>query len=77
MTVLLDTSIERTLDAWVREFEQDEYRGAYVQAWLFEDEAARRAAERRLAAARGNGGVPQRLQTAGAFLPGRDRCQGA
>ncbi|AOB29889.1 peptidase M14 [Bordetella sp. H567] len=51
MTVLLDRSIDRTLDAWVREFEQDECRGAHVQAWLFEDEAARRAAERRLAAA--------------------------
>ncbi|ANN68690.1 peptidase M14 [Bordetella bronchialis] len=50
MTVLLDRSIDRTLDAWVREFGQDEYRGARVQAWLFEDEAARRAAERRLAA---------------------------
>ncbi|ARP91871.1 peptidase M14 [Bordetella genomosp. 9] len=51
MTVLLDRVIERTLDEWVREFERDEYRGSRVQAWLFEDEAARRAAERRLAAA--------------------------
>lgn len=51
MAVLLDTTLPRTLDAWVREFEQDEYRGARVQAWLFEDEAARRAAEQRLAAA--------------------------
>lgn len=49
MTVLLDKRFDRTLDAWVREFEQDDYRGAHVQAWLFEDEAARRAAERHLA----------------------------
>jgi hypothetical protein len=51
MTVLLDRIIDRALDAWVREFGQDEYRGARVQAWVFEDEAARRAAERHLAAA--------------------------
>jgi hypothetical protein len=51
MTVLLDKLIDRTLDAWVREFEQDEYRGARVQGWVFEGEAARREAERRLAAA--------------------------
>jgi hypothetical protein len=51
MTVLLDRVIDRTLDAWVREFEQEEYRGARVQAWLFEGETARRAAEKRLAAA--------------------------
>lgn len=51
MTQLLDKTFERTLDAWVREFEAPEYRGAQVQAWVFEDEAARRAAERRLAAA--------------------------
>ncbi|ARP83685.1 peptidase M14 [Bordetella genomosp. 8] len=51
MTVLLDRVIDRTLDDWVREFSAEEYRGARVQAWLFEDETARRAAERRLAAA--------------------------
>jgi hypothetical protein len=51
MTVLLDKTFDRTLDSWVREFEREDYRGALVQAWLFEDEAARRAAERRLAAA--------------------------
>jgi hypothetical protein len=51
MTELLDKTFERTLDAWVREFEAPAYRGAQVQGWLFEDEAARRAAERRLAAA--------------------------
>jgi hypothetical protein len=51
MTVLLDRTFDRTLDLWVSEFEGEEYRGARVQAWLFEDEAARRAAERRLAAA--------------------------
>jgi hypothetical protein len=51
MTVLLDRTFDRTLDLWISEFEREEYRGARVQAWLFEDEAARRAAERRLAAA--------------------------
>jgi hypothetical protein len=51
MTVLLEKTFDRTLDVWVSEFEGEEYRGARVQAWLFEDEAARRAAERRLAAA--------------------------
>jgi hypothetical protein len=51
MTVLLDRTFDRTLDLWISEFEREEHRGARVQAWLFEDEAARRAAERRLAAA--------------------------
>lgn len=51
MTLLLDKTFERTLDAWVGKFEDEAYRGAQVQAWLYEDEAARRAAERRLAAA--------------------------
>ncbi len=49
MTVLLDTTIPRTLDALVERFSNA--RGARIEAWLFEDEAARRDAERRLAAA--------------------------
>jgi hypothetical protein len=51
MTVLLEKTIERTLDAWVREFESAAHRGARVQAWLFEGRQARRAAEQRLAQA--------------------------
>lgn len=49
MTILLDTTIPRTLDALVERFTSA--RGAHIEAWLFEDEAARRDAERRLAAA--------------------------
>lgn len=49
MSLLIEQRFERTLDAWVREFSDPAYRGAQVQAWLFEDEAARRDAERRLA----------------------------
>ncbi|MGN6580489.1 MAG: peptidase M14 [Bordetella sp.] len=49
MSVLLEQNFERTLDAWVREFSDPSYEGAQIEAWLFEDEAARRDAERRLA----------------------------
>ena len=45
-TVLLDQRFPRTLDAWVEEFSNPVWRGASVQAWLFEGVAARRAAER-------------------------------
>lgn len=48
MTALLDTTIARTLDQLVERLSKT--RGARVEAWLFEDEAARRDAERRLAA---------------------------
>jgi hypothetical protein len=48
LTVLLDAEIPRTLDQLVGRFSKS--RGARVEAWLFEDEAARRDAERRLAA---------------------------
>ena len=49
MTVLLETTIPRTLDQVVSRFSNA--RGARIEAWLFEDEAARRDAERHLAAA--------------------------
>ena len=51
MSLLLEQRFERTLDAWVREFSDPSYAGAQVEAWLFEDESARRDAERRLAEA--------------------------
>ena len=58
--VLLDQRFPRTLDEWVQEFSQPAWRGATVQAWLFEGLAARRAAERQLAAA----GVQAHLHSA-------------
>ncbi len=60
MTVLLEARFPRTLDLWLRRFAAPEMRGAGVQGWLFEDEAARRDAEERLAAA----GVAARLRSA-------------
>lgn len=59
MTVLLDREAPRTLDALRRDLSRD-HRGAVVEAWLFEDEAARRTAEEELAAA----GVSARLRSA-------------
>jgi hypothetical protein len=59
MTVLLDRAVPRTLDAIIRDLSQD-HRGALVEAWLFEGEAARREAETALAAA----GVSARLRSA-------------
>jgi hypothetical protein len=59
-TVLLECSVPRTLDAWLARFESGEWRGTRVEGWLFEGVAARRAAERRLAAA----GVQARLRSA-------------
>ncbi len=45
MTTLLDTTIPRTLDAIVARFAEPEWPGMLVEAWVFEDRAARRAAE--------------------------------
>ncbi|WP_425483138.1 peptidase M14 [Chelativorans alearense] len=58
--MILDETIPRTLETLVSELTLPAYRGARVEAWLFEDEAARRAAESRLAAA----GVEARLRSA-------------
>ncbi|MGE8366611.1 MAG: hypothetical protein ACN6QA_17855, partial [Cupriavidus sp.] len=49
MTILLDTSISRTLDGLTERLAS--LPGTRVEAWVFEDAAARRAAEHRLAAA--------------------------
>ena len=60
MTTLFDGSLARSLFAWEAEFSRLANQGVSVEAWLFEDEAARRAAEARLAAA----GVRARFRSA-------------
>ncbi len=45
MTILLDERIPRTIDALVRDWAKADNRGVRLEAWLFEDEVARRAAE--------------------------------
>lgn len=45
MTTLLDLSLPRTLDALVARFQAPEWPGMLVEAWVFEDREARRAAE--------------------------------
>ena len=57
---LLETTLERTLDAWVDRFARAEWHGATVEGWLFEGASARRAAESRLRAA----GVQATLRSA-------------
>jgi hypothetical protein len=51
MTMLLDTRIARTLDGVIERFAAPAWRGARLEAWLFEDVAARRDAEQRLSEA--------------------------
>ena len=58
--LLVDVTLPRTLDRWVSQFEQAEWRGAQVEGWLFEGVAARRAAEERLK----NAGVTATLRSA-------------
>jgi hypothetical protein len=60
MTVLLDEHIPRTLDTLVRAWATGKHQGAQLEAWLFEDEAARRNAEQVLSQA----GVTARLRSA-------------
>jgi hypothetical protein len=60
MTVLLDQRIDRTLDTLLARFATGAHAGARIEAWLFEDRAARAMAERRLAEA----GVQARLRSA-------------
>jgi len=60
VSVLLEAAFPRTLDEIVRRFGEGAHRGARLEAWLFEDEAARRAAEARLALA----GVTATLRSA-------------
>ena len=57
MTQLLEIEIPRSLDVIVREYAEA---GTSLEAWLFEDEAARRAAEATLAAS----GVHARIRSA-------------
>ncbi|MDB5850039.1 MAG: peptidase [Rhodoferax sp.] len=59
-TVLTDQRFTRTLDDWVVRFSQPHWRGARIEGWLFEGVAARREAERQLAAA----GVQAQLRSA-------------
>ncbi len=49
MTTLLDARFERTLDGLLARFVEPEWPGMLVEAWVFEDRAARRAAEAVLA----------------------------
>ncbi len=59
MTTLLEATFPRTLDALLARFGTG-HEGARVEAWLFEDEVARRGAEKKLAAA----GVQAKLRSA-------------
>jgi hypothetical protein len=59
-TPLLDITVPRTLDVWISRFAQSAWRGTHIAGWLFEDIAARRAAEKTLASA----GVNARLRCA-------------
>ena len=60
MTALLDLTLPRTLDGLLTRFGDGAHRGVRIEAWLFEDIAARQAAEQRLAQA----GVTARLRSA-------------
>jgi hypothetical protein len=59
MTVLLEATFPRTLDVLLRRFGSG-HAGSRIEAWLFEDEVARRGAETKLADA----GVRARLRSA-------------
>jgi hypothetical protein len=60
MTTLLDERIPRTLQTLLRDWARNDHRGVTLEAWLFEDETARRAAEALLAET----GVRARLRSA-------------
>ena len=60
MTVLLERRIGRTLTALMARFSAPEWNGARLEAWLFEDAPARRAAEVTL----GHAGVQAKLRSA-------------
>lgn len=60
MTLIFERTFERTLDCLVAEYATEAWRGARLEAWLFEDEAARLAAIAKFAAA----GVEARLHSA-------------
>ncbi|GAA3551635.1 hypothetical protein [Zobellella aerophila] len=58
--ILLQQQFDRTLEQLVQRYGCEKYRGYRLEAWLFEDEASRRAAESRLA----KFGVKARLRSA-------------
>ncbi|MCR4264560.1 peptidase M14 [Nitratireductor sp. ZSWI3] len=60
MTVILDKTFERTLDRLVADHAVEAWRGARLEAWLFEDAESRRGAEQRFAKA----GIAARLHSA-------------
>ena len=60
MTILLDARVPRTLATLLTTYGSGDRHGAVVEAWLFEDQPARREAEIRLARA----GVRARLRSA-------------
>ncbi len=60
MTTLLDIALPRTLDTLVDHLSGGSHRGHRVEAWLFDNQAARRVAEARLAAV----GVSARIRSA-------------
>ena len=60
MTLLIDQTFERTLDRLLATYATPDWRGASLDAWLFEDAGQRRAAEARFRAA----GVDARLHPA-------------
>jgi hypothetical protein len=60
MDVLLNQRIPRTLDTLLARFCTDEYRGARIEAWLFEDSLARAEAEKSF----GRAGVRAKLRAA-------------
>lgn len=60
MTAIFEKTFDRTLDRLIADYASEAWRGAELEAWLFEDEAARRAAGKRFAAA----GVTARLHSA-------------
>ncbi len=60
MTTVLDITLPRTLDALVARLSDGSHRGHRVEAWLFDNAAARRVAEARLAAV----GVQARIRSA-------------
>ena len=59
MTVLLEAEFPRTLDSIAARIRAAIRPGEHAQAWLFEGEAARRAAEAQLATE----GIPARLSS--------------
>lgn len=60
MIELLNAQVPRTLDSLIRNWTRQNQSGTHLEAWLFEDEAERRQAEKILA----NAGVTARIRSA-------------